>query len=111
MIEGTYREKVFYRLGYYIHHEYVDEALKENPPEEVIWDKLQRVIIAEKPIITKPQIRWDVKENKTIVPGGEDLGWGDPFEESLGVFEKLEACEDATKVNWAELLDNKSNVP
>jgi histone chaperone ASF1 len=41
------------RVGYYVNNEYVDEELRENPPEDVLIDKLQRNILADKPKVTR----------------------------------------------------------
>ena len=75
-----------------MHHEYVDEQLRENPPDEIAWDQLQRVILSDKPIITKPQIEWDNGLTTELVPGDNSMMnlVGDPFSENLGVFDHLQ---------------------
>lgn len=109
LIEGSYHGKEFFRLGYYMHHEYVDDQLKENPPDEIAWDHLQRVILSDKPIITKPQIEWD--NNGTIqdlVPADNSMMnlVGDPFSENLGVFDHLHTAQMAENNNMQAAWGN-----
>jgi histone chaperone ASF1 len=48
-----YNDKEFVRVGYYVNNEYTDEQLRENPPEQVLVDQLQRNILADKPKVTR----------------------------------------------------------
>lgn len=59
VISVVYRKQEFFRLGYYIHNEYADPVLAENPPEEFQIDKIVRRILADKPRITRMAITWD----------------------------------------------------
>ena len=43
----------FVRVGYYVNNDYDDEQLKEEPPQKVLIDKVQRNILADKPRVTK----------------------------------------------------------
>lgn len=43
----------FVRVGYYVNNDYDDEKLKEEPPQKVIIDKVQRNILTDKPRVTK----------------------------------------------------------
>ncbi|KAJ3320370.1 Histone chaperone asf1b [Blyttiomyces sp. JEL0837] len=42
LLTCSYKEKEFIRVGYYVSTDYVDEALKENPPPEIQFDKLAK---------------------------------------------------------------------
>lgn len=53
LLSCLYNEKEFVRVGYYVNNEYTDEVLRENPPEQVIIDQLQRNILADKPKVTR----------------------------------------------------------
>ncbi|ORX94319.1 histone chaperone ASF1A-like protein [Basidiobolus meristosporus CBS 931.73] len=53
LLTCSYREREFVRVGYYVNNEYMDEELKENPPEKIEFDKLYRNILAEKPRVTR----------------------------------------------------------
>ncbi|CAG8486482.1 2359_t:CDS:2 [Paraglomus occultum] len=58
IITCSYRDQEFVRVGYYVNNEYLDEELKENPPERPIIDKLYRNILADKPRVTRKPIKW-----------------------------------------------------
>ena len=49
----------FVRVGYYINNEYDDPLLKENPPEEICYDKIVRNVLSEKPRVTRIPVKWD----------------------------------------------------
>lgn len=67
LLSCLYNDKEFVRVGYYVNNEYVDEALRENPPAQVQIDKLQRNILADKPKVTRYTIDWYVwKQNNEI---------------------------------------------
>ena len=53
LLSCLYNDKEFVRVGYYVNNEYIDEAMRENPPEEVMIDQLQRNILADKPKVTR----------------------------------------------------------
>ncbi|KAI8826615.1 uncharacterized protein EV422DRAFT_4066 [Fimicolochytrium jonesii] len=58
----SYRDREFVRVGYYVNNDYTDEQMREEPPEEVQLDKLQRAILADKPRVTRFSIPWDNDE-------------------------------------------------
>mmetsp|Transcript_69025 Transcript_69025/g.218312 ORF Transcript_69025/g.218312 Transcript_69025/m.218312 type:complete len:185 (+) Transcript_69025:491-1045(+) len=62
LLTCSYKGKEFIRVGYYVNNEYIDEELKENPPEVVQIDKLQRHILADKPRVTKFPVEFDREE-------------------------------------------------
>jgi len=41
-ISAAYKGSEFCRVGYYVRYEYDNPALREEPPEEVDWQRLQR---------------------------------------------------------------------
>lgn len=53
IIAAAYRDKEFVRVGYYVNTYYEDEEMMENPGERVIWDKLHRNVLIEKPKVTR----------------------------------------------------------
>jgi len=59
MIMVSYKQRRFFRCSYLIRHFYQDEAMSENPPEHIVWDKLFREIKTDKPIITLYDMVWD----------------------------------------------------
>ncbi|XP_053211889.1 histone chaperone ASF1-like [Panonychus citri] len=58
LLSCSYRSKEFIRVGYYINNEYTVEELKENPPAQPEFDKLQRNILATYPRVTRFKIDW-----------------------------------------------------
>jgi histone chaperone ASF1 len=63
LLSCLYNDKEFVRVGYYVNNEYADEQLRENPPEQVLVDQLQRNILADKPKVTRYMIDWTNPEN------------------------------------------------
>ncbi|ORZ12923.1 histone chaperone ASF1A-like protein [Lobosporangium transversale] len=59
LITCSYQDKEFVRIGYYVNNDYLDEELRENPPEQIAYDKLYRSILAEKPRVTRFPINWE----------------------------------------------------
>ena len=53
LLTCSYQGQEFIRVGYYVSNEYVEEALREEPPARVVIDKVQRNILADKPRVTK----------------------------------------------------------
>ena len=53
LLTCSYQGKEFIRVGYYVNNEYADEQLREEPPQMVQLDKIQRNILADKPRVTK----------------------------------------------------------
>jgi histone chaperone ASF1 len=58
LITCSYQDREFVRIGYYVNNDYLDEELRENPPESIAYDKLYRSILAEKPRVTRFPINW-----------------------------------------------------
>ncbi|OMJ25039.1 Histone chaperone asf1 [Smittium culicis] len=65
LLTCSYKNKEFVRVGYYVNNEYLEEELKENPPEKPILSKIYRIILADKPRVTRFPINWDNPENET----------------------------------------------
>ncbi|GBG75145.1 hypothetical protein CBR_g19658 [Chara braunii] len=59
LLTCSYRGQEFIRVGYYVNNEYLDEDLRENPPQKAVLEQVQRSILADKPRVTKFQIVWD----------------------------------------------------
>jgi histone chaperone ASF1 len=53
-----YVNQEFIRVGYYVNNEYSDPEMKENPPLEPDFSKLQRNILATCPRVTRFKIDW-----------------------------------------------------
>ncbi|PVZ99558.1 hypothetical protein BB558_004486 [Smittium angustum] len=60
LLTCSYKNKEFVRVGYYVNNEYIEEELKENPPEKPIIEKIHRIILADKPRVTRFPINWYV---------------------------------------------------
>jgi histone chaperone ASF1 len=59
LLTCSYKDKEFVRVGYYVNVEYVDEQLRETPPDIPQLDKLVRSILADHPRVTKFPIPFD----------------------------------------------------
>ncbi|KAJ3230229.1 ASF1 anti-silencing function 1 [Chytriomyces hyalinus] len=66
ILQVSYREKEFIRVGYYVNTDYKDEALREQPPPNVDFSKVERSILEDKPRVTRFNIPWDTNENQQI---------------------------------------------
>ncbi|CAG0884818.1 unnamed protein product [Cyprideis torosa] len=53
-----YKNQEFVRVGYYVNNEYGEPELRENPPEQIKFDKLTRNILASNPRVTRFKIDW-----------------------------------------------------
>ncbi|KAJ8681838.1 hypothetical protein QAD02_017630 [Eretmocerus hayati] len=72
LLTCSYRSQEFVRVGYFINNEYVDPELRENPPPQPQFDKVQRNILADKPRVTRFKINWDDSANSNNLPEGMD---------------------------------------
>ncbi|GAB1601001.1 histone chaperone asf1b-B-like [Argonauta hians] len=59
LLTCSYKSKEFIRVGYYVNNEYSDPELKETPPDNPVYDKLQRNILATCPRVTRFKIDWE----------------------------------------------------
>ncbi|XP_037072423.1 histone chaperone asf1-like [Pollicipes pollicipes] len=68
LLTCSYRRQEFVRVGYYVNNDYADPELKESPPEQPQFDKMQRNILASSPRVTRFKIEWGevVKQKPTI---------------------------------------------
>ncbi|KAG0351759.1 Histone chaperone asf1 [Podila minutissima] len=87
LITCSYQDREFVRIGYYVNNDYLDEELRENPPESIAYDKLYRSILAEKPRVTRFPINWD-----------------NPTEEEMPPLQTEEQVQEMEAVNKAQML-------
>ncbi|KAL3636026.1 ASF1 anti-silencing function 1 [Castilleja foliolosa] len=64
LLTCSYQGQEFIRVGYYVNNDYEDEQLKEEPPQKVLLDKVQRNILADKPRVTKFPINFHPEKNQ-----------------------------------------------
>lgn len=53
LLTCSYVGQEFIRVGYYVNNDYDDEKLREEPPQKVLIDRVQKNILADKPRVTK----------------------------------------------------------
>lgn len=63
LLTCSYDDREFVRVGYYVNNEYTDEALAQDPPAKPVIEKVRRSILAEKPRVTRFNIKWDSEES------------------------------------------------
>lgn len=63
LLTCSYDGREFVRVGYYVNNEYEDEQLSVEPPAKPVIEKVRRVILAEKPRVTRFGIKWDSEES------------------------------------------------
>ncbi|KAI6171895.1 GST C-terminal domain-containing protein [Aphelenchoides besseyi] len=59
----SYRGNMFSRVAFFVSHVYIDEKLRETPPEKPQLDMLERVISIEDVRVTNFQIKWTDQDN------------------------------------------------
>ncbi|KAF4695488.1 ASF1 anti-silencing function 1, variant 2 [Perkinsus olseni] len=64
-ISASYQTREFCRIGFYLKHEYDNEEMNNEPPEEIDFTRLLRKVDVENPRITKYVINWD-EENEEL---------------------------------------------
>lgn len=64
LLTCSYVGQEFIRVGYYINNDYDDEQLKEEPPQKVLIDRVQKNILADKPRVTKFPINFQPESNE-----------------------------------------------
>ena len=113
LLEARFRGEVFFRLGYYVYHEYEEEGMRENPPREVVWEKVRRVVVAGRPVVTRPMIDWEGKEGGSgyLRREGSNEGveqriysWG--YEEVLNSWGRVEMSAELQK-ELQKYLENR----
>ncbi|XP_042501233.1 probable histone chaperone ASF1A [Macadamia integrifolia] len=63
LLSCSYMGQEFIRVGYYVNNDYDDELLREEPPQKVLIDRVQRNILADKPRVTKFPINFHPDTN------------------------------------------------
>lgn len=58
VLKVSYKDKEFLRINYFVVHQYKTQEMTENPPEEVQWSEVQRVIKSDKPRQNMFDIDW-----------------------------------------------------
>ncbi|KAL3830836.1 hypothetical protein ACJIZ3_019638 [Penstemon smallii] len=64
LLTCSYQGQEFVRIGYYVNNDYEDEQLREEPPQKVLIDKVQRNILSDKPRVTKFPINFHPENNE-----------------------------------------------
>lgn len=90
------------RVGYFINNEYTDPELRENPPTQPQFDKVQRNILGDKPRVTRFKINWDDGVGSTT-NGSQDA----MEEQTMG-----DSTQDASssKLGFSENTQNSMEV-
>jgi len=60
----SYKSQEFFRIGYYVYNNYTEPELLEIPPEQLQMDKIYRNILADKPRLTRFDIKWGFDDDK-----------------------------------------------
>jgi histone chaperone ASF1 len=84
LVTCSYREKEFVRVGYYVNNEYAEEYDEEKgPPRPLDMNKVRRIVLADKPRVTRFPIQWGDKDEAAAAAGqqssatsGDDEGRG-----------------------------------
>lgn len=64
ILNATYNDQEFVRVGYYVAVAYEQQELNENPPENVDFSLLKRGVLASEPRVTRYKINWSNQGEK-----------------------------------------------
>ncbi|PVF96384.1 anti-silence-domain-containing protein [Serendipita vermifera] len=70
ILTGKYKDQEFVRVGYYQNTEYDNPEMNETPPPRPRYDRLIREL-ADKPRVTRFNIRWDNTPNPPLPVTGQ----------------------------------------
>lgn len=75
----------FVRVGYYVNNDYDDEQLREEPPQKIMIDRIQRNILSDKPRVTKFPINFNPEssENGEQAPSSDHVAEAEKHEEEI----------------------------
>jgi len=82
ILNASYNDQEFVRVGYYINVAYDVEEMNENPPAQVDFNHLKREILATEPRVTRFKINWTNSGEKYSIAdnamerGGANVGMG-----------------------------------
>ncbi|KAK9271518.1 hypothetical protein L1049_001878 [Liquidambar formosana] len=65
LLTCSYLGQEFVRVGYYVNNDYDDEQLREEPPQKVLIDRVQRNILTDKPRVTKFPINFHPENSES----------------------------------------------
>ncbi|CAD8045771.1 unnamed protein product [Paramecium primaurelia] len=68
ILSAKYRQKEFFRVGYYVYNNYTEAELIENEPQVILIDRVYRQILGSNPRITKFPIDWEGQLTQLYIP-------------------------------------------
>jgi len=82
---GSFHGQEFIRIGFYVSTFYSDIELNECPPEELLYEKLQRQILLNTPRITKFAINWALTDENSMCEthAANNIDFGDDSFETV----------------------------
>ncbi|XP_075091431.1 putative histone chaperone ASF1A isoform X2 [Nicotiana tabacum] len=85
LLTCSYVGQEFVRVGYYVNNDYDDEQLREEPPQKVLIDRVQKNILSDKPRVTKFPINFrpENSEREEQAPPPDHVVEEDPNEGQL----------------------------
>ncbi|XP_073281082.1 histone chaperone ASF1B-like isoform X2 [Primulina huaijiensis] len=96
LLTCSYLGQEFIRVGYYVNNDYADDQLREEPPQKVLFEKIQRNILADKPRVTKFPIYFHRENNgnEEVTPASpehvmENVQMYEPIPSNQSVVESL----------------------
>ena len=72
LITCSYKNQEFVRVGYYVNVEYDNEEMRTTPPSTLQYDRLNKILLAEKPRVTRFPIKWDDLDEQQMPETGLD---------------------------------------
>ncbi|KAG5623665.1 hypothetical protein H5410_008883 [Solanum commersonii] len=96
LLTCSYLGQEFVRVGYYVNNDYDAEQLREEPPQKVLIDRVQRNILTDKPRVTKFPINFrpENSEREEQAPPPDHVGEEEDRNEGQLPFPKSKSDED-----------------
>ncbi|CAD8068885.1 unnamed protein product [Paramecium primaurelia] len=96
----SYREKEFFRAGYYVYTTYTSQENIENDPPEIIIEDISRQIFNNKPRITRFEIDWKGTNQNQSTPEHVDN------KQFMFQEQQEKQSADVTEVDDPQLIQN-----
>jgi len=89
-----YKYQEFVRVGYFVNNAYDCEEFSQNPPDEVLLNRLTRTILSNEPRCTHRSITWDNLQEVDFAPPQEQMDFSMSEEDDEeGTPDETDSCE------------------
>mmetsp|Transcript_21547 Transcript_21547/g.52067 ORF Transcript_21547/g.52067 Transcript_21547/m.52067 type:complete len:244 (-) Transcript_21547:234-965(-) len=110
LVTCSYREKEFVRVGYYVNNEYAEPYDEEKgPPKPLDMNKVRRLVLSDKPRVTRFPIQWGDKEEPQQASQQDQNDHQAQQQQQQGQSMEGQMLEDAKGMTLDEMGGNGNN--